>query len=538
MIYLVIIIIITAISVLINMYFSHKRRKQILTLWDHNKKLDHRENYHETFKFFYENIKESNDDAGIDDITWNDLNMTKIFNNINYAFTSIGEEMLYFRLKAAHKQHVMDEKMIEKISSDSPFRVKLSLILAALGKAPYTNSSKHMFENPDVKINKLFLVLSILPLVGLGLIGVSLHAGLSLFFTSALVNSFLFYMNRSKNEAEFESLSYCIHIILTSRKIAKLNKDTDFLKKTNNLRKAPFISVLLLKDDTTGTNIILHILTVLKAIFLLEYLVFHYIIHLLHHNKDLYELAWKKTAELDFFYSIAIWRKTLPYYCVPTFNGEGSFVIHEAYHPLLQNPVGNDFTFHKNCLLTGSNASGKSTFMKTIALNIVFSQALNTSTSKQINLTRGPVYSTMAMADDIEKGQSYFLSEIIALKRIFDTVNTDKQSFFYLFIDEIFKGTNTVERIAAAESVLNYLNDCKQTRVMAATHDIELTEMLASKYTNYHFREYISNDEIYFDYLIKDGASNTRNAIELLRITNFPKKVYDDALKKIAEQSK
>ncbi|RVT57914.1 hypothetical protein EM808_22940 [Niallia taxi] len=107
-----------------------------------------------------------------------------------------------------------------------------------------------------------------------------------------------------------------------------------------------------------------------------------------------------------------------------------------------------------------------------------------------------------------------------------------------MFIDEIFKGTNTVERIAAAESVLNYLNDCKQTRVMAATHDIELTEMLASKYTNYHFREYISNDEIYFDYLIKDGASNTRNAIELLRITNFPKKVYDDALKKIAEQSK
>lgn len=194
--------------------------------------------------------------------------------------------------------------------------------------------------------------------------------------------------------------------------------------------------------------------------------------------------------------------------------------------------------FIKIVSFTGSNASGKSTFMKTIALNIVFSQALNTSTSKQINLTRGPVYSTMAMADDIEKGQSYFLSEIIALKRIFDTVNTDKQSFFYLFIDEIFKGTNTVERIAAAESVLNYLNDCKQTRVMAATHDIELTEMLASKYTNYHFREYISNDEIYFGYLIKDGASNTRNAIELLRITNFPKKVYDDALKKIAEQSK
>lgn len=538
MVYLVIIISITVITVLINMYFSHKRRTQILTLWANNEKLEHSESYHETFKFYFDNVKESNDETGIDDITWNDLNMKKIFNNINYAFTSIGEEMLYFRLKATYKQHTIDEKMIAKISSDSQYRVKLSMILAALGKAPYTNSSKYMFKNPDKKINKLIFLLSILPLVGLCLLGISLPAGLSLFFASALVNSFLFYMNRTKNEAEFESLFYCLHIILTSRKIAKLNKDTAFLKKTSNLKNAPFISVLLLKDDTTGTNIILHILTIVKAIFLLEHLIFHYIIRILLNNRNVYEIAWKKTAELDFFYSVALWRKTLPYYCVPTFNSENSFAIHEAYHPLVKNPIGNDFSFHTNSLLTGSNASGKSTFMKTIALNIVFSQALNTSTSKQINLTRGLVYSTMAMADDIEKGQSYFLSEIMALKRIFDTVKTDKQIFVYLFIDEIFKGTNTVERIAAAKSVLNYLNDCQQTRVMAATHDIELTEMLAGTFMNYHFREYINNDEIYFDYLIKEGAAYTRNAIELLRITGFPKKVYDDALGNVSKRSR
>ncbi|MGG5255089.1 MutS-related protein [Neobacillus sp. SM06] len=105
----------------------------------------------------------------------------------------------------------------------------------------------------------------------------------------------------------------------------------------------------------------------------------------------------------------------------------------------------------------------------------------------------------------------------------------------YFFIDEVFKGTNTIERIAAAESVLNYLSDCNETRIMAATHDLELTDLLSTKYDNYHFREQIINDEIIFDYLIKAGPSKTRNAIELLRITNFPEQVYHQALRKSKE---
>ncbi|WP_199880686.1 MutS-related protein [Bacillus massiliglaciei] len=184
----------------------------------------------------------------------------------------------------------------------------------------------------------------------------------------------------------------------------------------------------------------------------------------------------------------------------------------------------------KNILLTGSNASGKSTFIKTIALNVILSQALNTSTSTKIILTRGLVYSSMAMSDDIEKGQCYFLSEISALKRIFEIRNDSPDTFMYLFFDEIFKGTNTIERIAAAESVLTDLHHKRETRIMAATHDLELTDSLSPHYENHHFREQIIQDEIIFDYLIKAGPSKTKNAIELLRIMNFPEQVYKEAL--------
>ncbi|MES1047282.1 hypothetical protein FOA22_22780 [Heyndrickxia oleronia] len=531
MVYLYLMIATTGITILVNMYYARKKRNLILTLWDRNKKLDYPINSHETFNYFYENTKgSSKDDYCVDDITWNDLNMGKIFENLNYTFTSVGEEILFYRLKKAHERHLINEELIERITRDGIYRSKLSLILSNLGKLTFANSSQYIFGKPDYKVNKVYFILSLLPIVGVITMFVSLQLGISMVLISMLVNIFIYYSNQSKNEVEFKSLFYCLHVISSSRKIAKLNHDHEFIKQTTKLKKATFISFFLIQDDDSGSNLVLQLFTLVKSIFLIDYFIFNYIIKVLSNNRELYEMAWRKLGNIDCCYSIALWRKTLSFYCLPKYTSNSPLVIQDAYHPLLDKPVGNNFDFHKNILLTGSNASGKSTFIKTIAINIVLSQALNTSTSKEIILKRGLVYSSMAMSDDIEKGQSYFISEINALKRIFDVRENSKDNFIYLFIDEVFKGTNTIERIAAAESVLNFLSDYKQTRIMAATHDLELTEKLAAKYDNYHFREQIINDEITFDYLIKDGPSKTKNAIELLRIKKFPERVYREAI--------
>ncbi|WP_052353693.1 MutS-related protein [Neobacillus jeddahensis] len=536
MFYIYAIIAISGVTVLYNIYSAYRKKNLVLKLWDNNNKLDYPINYLGTFKYFFENAKgSSKDEYGVDDITWNDLNMSKIFEKVNYTFTSVGEEMLYYRLKKAHEKHLFYEEIIERITRDRQYRSKLSLILAKLGKAAHADSSKYIFGNPDFNFRKIYFVLSVLPIVGLLTMFISVQLGFSIFIISVLVNTTLFYLNRSKNEVEYESLFYCLNIILTSRKLAKLNNDVDFLKRTNKLKKAPFIGVFLLQDDASGSNLVLQLFTLCKSIFLIDYFIFHYIVNILSSNNEIYELAWRKLGDIDCCYSIALWRKILPFYCLPKYSHNNSLIIQKAYHPLLNKPVGNDFYFDKNILLTGSNASGKSTFIKTIAINIILSQALNTSTSREITLKRGLVYSSMAMSDDIEKGQSYFLSEIYALKRIFDIRDANKDKFMYFFIDEVFKGTNTIERVAAAESVLNYLSDCNETRIMAATHDLELTDILSTKYDNYHFRERIINDEIIFDYLIKAGPSKTKNAIELLRITKFPEQVYLQALRNSKE---
>lgn len=133
----------------------------------------------------------------------------------------------------------------------------------------------------------------------------------------------------------------------------------------------------------------------------------------------------------------------------------------------------------------------------------------------------------MANKDDVLSGDSYFMAELKSIHRL---LNTKSKNAIYCFIDEIFKGTNTVERIAASESVLSYLNTYENYKVIAATHDIELAKYLEGNYKNYHFNEFIEENHIYFDYKIKEGKADTRNAIELLRISQFPLNIYQRAL--------
>jgi len=222
MFYVLLIALVSGIAVLVNMYYTRKRRKLILSLWDREEKLDHTQNLHKTYKHFFNNVKGNIENSvDVDDISWHDLNLSKIFETINYTFTSLGEELLYYRLKAAHEPHLFEEKKIEKISSNKDYRIKLSLILSALGKAPYANSSEYIYLKPNSTFNNIFILLGLLPIAGLAMIGLSLQIGLGLFFISMLVNSFLFYINRTKNEAEYERLFYCLTMILTSRNIAK-----------------------------------------------------------------------------------------------------------------------------------------------------------------------------------------------------------------------------------------------------------------------------------------------------------------------------
>ncbi|MDB8794075.1 hypothetical protein PN290_00630 [Romboutsia sp. 1001216sp1] len=128
----------------------------------------------------------------------------------------------------------------------------------------------------------------------------------------------------------------------------------------------------------------------------------------------------------------------------------------------------------------------------------------------------------MALKDDIFSNESYYIVEIKSLKRIID--NSKKDIPCLCFVDEILRGTNTIERIASSCEVLSALYK-SNTLCFAATHDIELTHILEDKFENYHFEETITNKDIKFDYKLHKGRSETRNAIRLLEFMGYDKNI-------------
>ena len=184
---------------------------------------------------------------------------------------------------------------------------------------------------------------------------------------------------------------------------------------------------------------------------------------------------------------------------VSSFNDFTSSIeeMEEIYHPLLHGAVTNSMELQHNCIITGSNASGKSTFIKTIAVNVILAQSIHTCTAKRMHLPHAKMITSMAVRDDILSGDSYFIKEIKYLKRILDALSEDK--LVICVIDEILRGTNTQERIAASKAIMEYLahHNCI---AIVASHDKELTELEKIGYDNYHFSEEFGEEDIVFDY--------------------------------------
>lgn len=540
--YLGVFVIIIAVFLILSITNRIKDKKKVKELWNTNSKWL---NYTESFVYFdnfYKNLKTSNIDRSleVDDITWNDLSLDKIFQNINYTFTSIGEELLYSTLRNIGNLDNINEKMISKFEDDDTFREKTSLILSKLSKSTNSNTSKYFLKNnnpPIRKFNIYYIFLTLLPFLGLGILFFNLILGISIVFFSIIINMAISYKHKSDLEKEYSDLFYSLNILNTAKSLQYLMKheDLDILFNFKNHKKLKFLSAFLLNDEADANNLALQILTGIKNAFLLDYHLFHYITGILDESSDMYEKCWYIVAKIDLNYSVAIWRKNLPYYSIPEQTNSENLVTEAVYHPLLEFPIGNDLSFHKDILLTGSNASGKSTFMRSIAINIILSNGLNTSTSKYLKYRKGKVMSSMDISDSILDGDSYFISEIKALKRLFNEIISEEK-YFYCFIDELLKGTNTKERISAADVILRDISSKSNVNLIAATHDIELTESLQHNMLMYHFSEILEDEDIFFDYKIKEGPSKTSNAIELLRIYDFPTNIYEESKSAYSEK--
>ena len=172
--------------------------------------------------------------------------------------------------------------------------------------------------------------------------------------------------------------------------------------------------------------------------------------------------------------------------------------------------------------------SGKTSFLRTIGVNILFAQTLSICLAKECSIPPLRLFSSIRISDNIEEGKSYYIQEVERIYFFIKEAKNDHYNFFLL--DEIFKGTNTLERVAAASAVLSHLNQGKNY-VMVASHDLELTQLLKNSFDPYFFSEKVqNNDAIHFDYKIKKGVLPEGNAIKLLKFFEFPDAVVEKAI--------
>lgn len=193
-------------------------------------------------------------------------------------------------------------------------------------------------------------------------------------------------------------------------------------------------------------------------------------------------------------------------------------------HPLIQSPVGNDLSIQDDtCIITGSNMSGKTTFLRTIGVNLALAYAGAPVLAQDFCATRMEVQTSMRMQDDVNEGISSFYAELLRIKGMINAATT-KEPMLAL-IDEIFKGTNSADRILGAKETISALEK-PWVAIMVSTHDFELCEMgkeirQQRKVYNYHFEEYYKDNQIMFDYKMKEGRCKTTNAQFLLKMVGI-----------------
>jgi hypothetical protein len=197
-------------------------------------------------------------------------------------------------------------------------------------------------------------------------------------------------------------------------------------------------------------------------------------------------------------------------------------------HPLIPDDqkVLNDFSIPavgQINIITGSNMSGKSTFLRTVGINLVLAYAGGPVNADQLETIPFRLISCIRVSDSVTDGISYFYAEVKCLKALLLALEkVDRRPVFY-FIDEIFRGTNNRERLLGSRAYIRAL--VKGSGVgLIATHDLELVQLADEMpaITNYHFTDDVANGRMLFDYTIRPGPSPTTNALKIMRLEGLP----------------
>lgn len=214
--------------------------------------------------------------------------------------------------------------------------------------------------------------------------------------------------------------------------------------------------------------------------------------------------------------------------CVGQDDHNAPFRACDLGHPLIpqQQKVENDFSIDKLGeidIITGSNMSGKSTFLRTLGVNLCLAYAGGPVNASLFQTSLFRVFTCIRISDSVTEGYSYFFAEVKRLKALLTAVESGDNMPVFFLIDEIFKGTNNRERRIGSEAYISALVGHNCLGVIS-THDLDLVALADTLpgIRNYHFKEDVIDGEMVFDYILRTGPSPTTNALKIMQLEGLP----------------
>ncbi|RRD94945.1 hypothetical protein EII17_05915 [Clostridiales bacterium COT073_COT-073] len=462
----------------------------------------------------------------IDDVTWQDLTMDDIYVEMEETLTAQGDEALYYSLHTPlfdPQALAARSAQISALNKDPLERENLRNDLKKTGRLRYDFRRSIQEDFQLSTKERLMYLIGPLTTIALTVLMIATQAwNIGLFiFISIIFNGSLHFKFTKKYEAQIDTLSYTYKLLNFCAKyqkkdffksyslaepyaeIRKAHKDISFIFQLESLDfLADYLNILFLIKERRYVKVAKRLAPQANVLF------------------QLYEIVGQMDMHQGMSRFFAENKKTI---CTPELlaNDQKTITFKELIHPLLKNPISNDLEIHSPLVITGSNMSGKSTFLRTIGVNVLLAQTWNFAYASEFSLCPLHIITSISLQDNLSEGKSYFLQEADAIRRMLEQSNRQHCTLF--LIDEIFKGTNPVERIASATEICLALANAN-TLGLVATHDLQLIPQIPN-YLPYYFTENVTKEDLSFDYKIHPGITTTRNAVKILEYLK-----YDPAL--------
>ncbi|HEY2981695.1 MAG TPA: hypothetical protein VGJ22_10975, partial [Anaerolineales bacterium] len=408
----------------------------------------------------------------VDDGTWTDLECERLFRSVDSTLTPLGSQCLYRKLRIYRDDPVELEKdyaAFQALRRDTALREQLQLSLWPLRRESNALTCESLFGEPSASQRWTGLVLS-MAVVSLLVISATIlnPALLWLLGVTVLCNMGIVVFVRHDIHETFLATERLGRMISAAARIAGLaapgpvsqpTRLTMILSKTVDLRR----SFRWFLADRSN-DIVASFYFWLNLLFLADHVAAVLVTRNLRRHRETLARVFLEVGSLDADIAIASCLERIPAHCQPAITTEKKIELVDGFHPLISAPVANSVALSgQSALVVGTNMAGKTTFIKMVGANIILGRTLGVCFAAAAVIPRSKVMASIRAEHSIESGKSHFFAELERILSFVRMAEHGEQEVF--LIDELFRGTNTPERIAAGKAVLESLGASAQVLV-------------------------------------------------------------------------